>query len=66
MSAQVIAFPTPPANDPAPEAEDQGGPPVGTEAWRCAFCQEHEDLGYAFYVAPDAVRCWTCHTPQVF
>ena len=67
MSAEVIAFPERTAEvEPANDDGDGCGPPVGTEAWHCAYCQDDDDAGFAFYITPVDVRCWTCHNPQDF
>ena len=65
MSTKVIDFPAR-AVEVEPANDDGGGPPVGSEAWRCAFCQDDDDAGFAFYITPVDVRCWTCHNPQDF
>lgn len=67
MSENVIAFPVKPVEIEA--ANDFcDGPPVGSSAWQCLNCADDDqwDVGFAFYVTPDSICCWTCHAVQTF
>lgn len=69
----LIEFPKTPNFSPKPEQcetipdceanqnRDGQGPPIGTLAWCC-----RHDGCFAFYITPDAIKCYECHEEQYF
>lgn len=67
MSAEIIAFPSKALPEQETVSEEAEGPPVGSEALRCAPCSERLGMEqFAFYCTRQDIRCWVCHEVQVF